>query len=67
MTVGKRTSVDIWFEFEKENGREPTREEFEQLGYHPKYYFQVRRKIRDMKEAKVIKSVQVENETLIFN
>ena len=65
--IKKKTSVDIWQEFVNDNGREPTREEFINMGYNANYYYEVKKKFQKLKAAQSIQSVKVENETLIFS
>lgn len=64
--IKNKNAVDVWFQFEKENGREPTRDEFVDMGYYTTYYYTVKKKVKEIKREAIIKSVKVENETLIF-
>lgn len=46
----KKLGLTIFEEFYKENGREPSKEEFMAYGYSRSWYFEVKRNFRKMKE-----------------
>lgn len=64
--IRNNNAVNVWLTFEAEHGREPTREEFTEMGYSKDYYYQIKPKVRKLKAAQPIKDVKVEGETLIF-
>lgn len=39
------TAKQRWIQFEKKNGRPPTLDEWEDWGYHRRYYYQVRKQV----------------------
>lgn len=39
------TAKERWIQFEKKYGRPPEIEEFEEWGYHKRYWYEVRKKI----------------------
>lgn len=47
------TAKERFQEFEKKNGRQPTKEEFEEWGYHRRYWYEVKKKIEKESEENV--------------
>ena len=64
--IRNNNAVNVWLTFEAEHGREITKEEFIQMGYNKNYYYEVKKKVKQLKAAQVIKDVKVEGETLVF-
>lgn len=61
--VKNKNAVQVWLEFEEKNGREPTKEEFINMGYYNTYYYKIRKKINEIKveelRAKVKKALSI--------
>ena len=64
--IRNNNAVNVWLTFEAEHGREPTRDEFINMGYSKDYYYQIKPKVHRLKAAQPIVSAEVKDETLIF-
>lgn len=66
--IRNNNAVNVWLTFEAEHGREPTRQDMINMGYSINYYYQVKRKVKDIKkqEQETIQTISNEEIDAIF-
>lgn len=49
--IKDKTAVQVWFDFEKGNEREPLLKEFMKLGYSKTTYYNTRKRVKEIKRS----------------